>query len=309
MPVRDEAENLERALDACLGQDYAGPIEIVVAYGESSDNTRGILSSYEVAHAVRVVDNPTGTAPAGLNAAIEAAEGTVIVRCDGHSTLPSGYVSRAVGMLQATGAGNVGGVQRAVGTAPLQRAIARAMTNPAGVGDARFHSSGPAGPTDTVYLGVFDRAALDEVGGFDPTLDRNQDYELNVRLRNAGWTVWFDPSLEVEYAPRSTFRSLWSQYYDYGKWKRRVLGKHPGSVRARQVAPPVLVVGLVGSVLLLATPARRFGMAFIGGYLGVLAGVGVYEAIRTGDPAAVLSGPAIGVMHGSWGSGFLTGRT
>ena len=308
VPVRNEAQSLGRVLDACLAQDYEGPLEVIVAYAESSDSTREILANYEAQHDIVVVENPNGTAPSGLNAAIAAASGDVIVRCDGHAVLPSAYVSTAVATLARTGAGNVGGIQRAVGVTPTQRAIARAMTNRAGVGNATFHRGGPEGPTDTVYLGVFDRAALDEVGGFDANLVRNQDYELNIRLNNADWQVWLDPSLEVEYTPRSTLGSLWRQYYDYGTWKRQVIAMYPDSLRARQAAPPILVAALAGSVVLAATRRRRVGLGFIGSYLAALGVVGVYEAARSKDPAALLTGPAVGVMHVAWGIGFLTGK-
>ncbi len=308
VPVRNEAQSLGRVLDACLAQDYEGPLEVIVAYAESSDSTREILANYEAQHDIVVVENPNGTAPSGLNAAIAAASGDVIVRCDGHAVLPSAYVSTAVATLARTGAGNVGGIQRAVGVTPTQRAIARAMTNRAGVGNATFHRGGPEGPTDTVYLGVFDRAALDEVGGFDANLVRNQDYELNIRLNNADWQVWLDPSLEVEYTPRSTLGSLWRQYYDYGTWKRQVIAMYPDSLRARQAAPPILVAALAGSVVLAATRRRRVGLGFIGSYLAALGAVGVYEAARSKDPAALLTGPAVGVMHVAWGIGFLTGK-
>jgi glycosyltransferase involved in cell wall biosynthesis len=308
MPVRNEAPDLERVLDACLAQDYQGPVEIVVAYAESSDATREILADYQSEHGVVVVENPEGTAPSGLNRAIDASTGDVVVRCDGHALLPPDYVSTAIATLTRTGAGNVGGVQRAVGTTPTQRAIARAMTNRAGVGNATFHRGGVEGATDTVYLGVFDRAALDDVGGFDANLIRNQDYELNIRLRNADWQVWFDPSLEVEYTPRSTLGALWKQYYDYGTWKRHVVTMYPGSLRVRQAAPPILVAALAGSIVLAATSRRRIGLGFIGSYLAALGAVGVYETVRTKDPAALLTGPAVGVMHVAWGSGFLTGK-
>lgn len=308
IPARNEANGIARVLDACLAQDYEGPLEVVVAYAQSSDATREILARYESAHGIAVVANPAGTTPSGLNAAIAAASGDIVVRCDGHAVLPPNYVSAAVKALVRTGAGNVGGIQRAVGASATQRAIALAMTNPAGVGNAAFHRGGTAGPADTVYLGVFNRIALEQVGGFDATLVRNQDYELNVRLRDAGWTVWFDPSLEVEYTPRSNLGSLWRQYYGYGTWKRQVIIKHPHSLRARQAAPPLLVMGLAGSAVLAATSKRRLGLAFVGAYVAALGAVGIYEAVRSKDPAALLTGPAIGVMHVAWGTGFLTGN-
>jgi len=305
--VLDEAGSVGAALDSCLAQTYRGELEIVVADAMSTDGTRAVVQRYSRSHPVRLVDNPNRSTPAGLNVAIEASMGDVIVRCDAHSVLPDHYVATAVRVMHETRAANVGGVQRAVGSTPVQRGIAAAMTNPLGVGDAKFHRGGSAGETDTVYLGVFERNALIDVGAFDETLERNQDYELNVRLRDAGYTVWFEPSLEVGYSPRSTLGGLWRQYNEYGRWKRRVLGMHPSSIRARQVAPPLLVIGLGGSIVSLVTPLRKVGAVAIGTYAAALGIAGIYEAVRTKDPAALLSAPSIWIMHVSWGLGFLAG--
>jgi glycosyltransferase involved in cell wall biosynthesis len=307
IPVRNEAVSIEATLDSCVRQTYGGSLEVIVADAMSDDGTRDIVERFGDTHAVLLVDNVDLVTPAGLNRAIAASHADVIVRCDAHSVLPSRYVKDAVHTLAASGAANVGGIQRAIGVTPTQRGIAAAMTNPLGVGDAKFHRGGSAGPVDTVYLGVYPRAVLEEVGGFDESLTRNQDYELNVRIRDAGYTVWFEPRLVVDYQPRSSLRALWRQYNEYGRWKRTVIGMHPSSLRARQAAPPLLVVGLGCSLLLLATPLRRIGAATIGAYGAALGIAGIYEAVRTRDAAALLSTPAIGVMHVSWGLGFLVG--
>ena len=308
VPVRDEVSTIAATLDACLAQEYDGDLEVIVALADSSDGTDTVLAAYADRSDIRIVPNPGATAPSGLNAAIAASTADVVVRCDGHAVLPQGYVSRAVDTLMRTGAGNVGGIQRAVGSTAVQYGIARAMGNPIGVGDARFHTGGPEGAVDTVYLGVFLRRALDEVGGFDESLDRNQDYELNIRLREAGWTVWFDPSLEVAYAPRDTFGGLWRQYHAYGAWKRHVVFLHPQSTRPRQLAAPLLVAGLAAAGVSLATPARKAGMGFIAAYAGALMAAGGYEVVRTRDVRSLLAAPAIGVMHIAWGTGFIAGR-
>ena len=87
---------------------------------------------------------------------------------------------------------------------------------------ARFHTGGDAGPADTVYLGVFRRAWLTRMGGYDPRFTRAQDWELNHRIREAGGLVWFSPLLRVAYRPRPTLAALARQYRDYGRWRRVV---------------------------------------------------------------------------------------
>ena len=303
--VRNEAAHIDATLDAVFGQDYPGPIEVVVADGRSTDETPAILERRaDQEPRLRVVDNPDSGVAAGLNRAIEASRGEVVVRCDGHAEPATDYVRMAVEILEQTGAATVGGRQAAVGTGLVQRSVAIAMTSPFGVGNARFRYSSAAGPTDTVYLGAFPRQVLEEVGGFDPRLRRNQDYELNYRLRRAGKLVWFDPRLRVIYRPRSSLGSLWRQYRDYGSWKRVMLIRNPGSLAVRQTAPPLLVIGMGLSAVAgtFAIPFWWLGPAAYGAFLGVAT---VTESIRRRDRAAGLLPLVIPTMHLAWGTGFL----
>lgn len=306
IPVRNEAPAIERTIDACLAQDYAGNLEIVVADGMSTDGTREVVAGLARLHSrVRLVDNPSRTAPGGLNRGVAVASGSIIVRCDAHSLLPPGYVQRAVAQLQETGAANVGGIQRAVGGALVQRAIAMAMTSPLGVGDARYRFGGKPGPTDTVYLGTFRRDALEAAGGFNERMIRNQDYELNYRLRQQGGDVWFDPQLVVDYAPRGSLKALARQYFDYGLGKRRMLRLHPRSLRWRQLAAPLLVIALGGTAISIPLGAGAAGLVVPAAYAAALMAGAGYELVRSRDAAALVYPLAVGTMHLAWGVGFL----
>lgn len=308
IPIRNEVALIEATIGSVLAQDYQGSLEIVIADGMSTDGTREILDRICSHHEmVRYVDNPSERTPNGLNIAIQASHGDVLVRCDGHAELPSDYVSTAVQALNETGAVNVGGVQKAIGITPMQRAIAYAMSSRVGVGDARFRYGGPAGEVDTVYLGVFRRDALLAVGMFDEDLTRNQDYELNIRLRAAGGTVWFDPRLHVVYRPRRTLRALWKQYFEYGTWKRRVIKMHPESTRLRQLIPPLFLIALLASAVLAAFGFGAIALVAPGAYIALLAGATIAQLAKRRDLAALLFPAAVATMHLSWGAGFLAG--
>jgi hypothetical protein len=178
------------------------------------------------------------------------------------------------------------------------------MASPFGAGDARHRIGGPAGPVETVYLGVFRRSTLERLGGFDVTFDRNQDYELNHRIRESGGLVWFDPELRVTYRPRGSLGALASQYFQYGQWKREFARRHPGSLRWRQLAPPFLVALLAGSIVagLWWAPIWALPIA----YLIALLLIGLAHLSRLGIAALGMS-IALATMHLSWGLGFLTG--
>lgn len=309
VPVRNEVATIERSIRSVLDQDYPALVDVVVADGMSADGTRAIVESLAaIDPRVRLVDNPTGATPAALNAAVRAARGEVIVRCDAHSFLPPGYVRHAVEIMRRTGADNVGGMQLASGRTPVQRAIALAMHIPLGVGDARFHLGGDPGPVDTVYLGVFRRAALERVGLFDEHLLRNQDADLNYRLRATGGLVYFHPDLKVDYVPRDSLRALWRQYWGSGAWKRETFRRRPGAVRWRQVAPPALVLGLAASAVLAFSPWRALALVVPALYALALAGTAAWTALRRRDPTALLLPIVLPSMHLAWGTGFLLGR-
>ena len=176
------------------------------------------------------------------------------------------------------------------------------MRSPLGVGAAKFHTGGSAGQTDTVYLGVFKRAAVDAIGGFDEHFTRAQDWELNFRLRKNGGKIYFDPRLTVTYRPRKSLAALAKQYFEYGRWRRVVSRTHKGTINLRYLAPPFTLIGvsisLIGGLLnsLLFAPAAFYGIFLILASLKI----GKTLSERVFLPAILFT------MHMSWGAGFIT---
>ena len=313
IPAHNAAATLRHAVRSALSQSYPGAIEVIVAE-TSPESGRGELE--REFPQVRVVANPAGHTPAGLNRALHAATHDIVARCDAHATLPPDYIATAVETLLRTGAANVGGSQKPVGATAFEEAVAIATTSALGAGDARYRLGGEEGPTDTVYLGVFRRDSLRAVGGFDDRLRRNQDYELNWRLRERGELVWYTPKLSANYRPRGRLGALARQYFEYGFWKRVVLGLHPRSLRLRQLAAPLLLLGLGAAALaalaglLAQAPTAKVWLLTAAatpplGYAALLlAGSVVLGARRRSWRAARLP-VVLATIHLSWGAGFL----
>lgn len=303
IPARDSAATLAAAVASVTRQDPAVPI--VIAVGPSNDATVQVAAALAADNpSVRVVDNPGGSTPAALNRALEHCDRPIVVRLDAHAQLPEGYLEVTRDVLGAhPEAANVGGRQVPAAEAGFAAAAAAAMRSPLGAGGAAYRTGSTAGPTDTVYLGVFRREALEEVGRFDERLVRNQDYELNIRLRKAGWTVWFDPRLEVMYRPRATVRGLARQYLDYGRYRRLTARLHPGTLRIRQLVAPLLVLGLAGAGFVALAASSWVPLVAVAAYAVLLLVAGlVADARRT--PSVAL---ALATMHVCWGVGFLIG--
>ncbi len=304
LPILNEERFLEHAIEAILEQKYPGDLEVILALGPSRDRTNEIAQGLRQKDSrVVLVDSPTGRTAAGLNLAIKEAKFEIICRIDGHAEISETYIQDAVEIMEETGAVNVGGIMAAVGKSAFESAVATAMRSPLGVGGARFHIGGKAGPADTVYLGVFKKRALLEVGLYDERFTRAQDWELNYRLRQGGGVIWFDPRLVVTYRPRPSLQALAKQYFEYGRWRHAVVRTHKGTANYRYIAPPLATIIIALSLLAGIFIHPYYLLPALSYATAVLAGAFVIG--KTFSEKLTL--PAVlATMHISWGAGYLT---
>lgn len=314
MPVLNEERHLEEAVGRVLDQDYPGELEVVLAIGPSKDRTQEIADKLaDRDPRISIVPNPTGKTPAALNVGIAHAKHDILVRVDGHGALTDGYITRAVEVLDESGADNVGGVMAAEGRTPTEMAVACAYRSRLGLGASTFHQGGKAGPADTVYLGVFRRAALERVGGFDETMHRAQDWELNYRIRKTGGLIWFSPDLSVTYRPRSSLSAVAKQFFHTGQWRREVIRRHPETANKRYLAPPIavilLAIGTILGIIGLITGVSWLDLGFLAplGYAVLLVAGSAVEGRYLPWRAQLWMPLVCATMHVSWGLGFLLG--
>ncbi|HYG35806.1 MAG TPA: glycosyltransferase family 2 protein, partial [Clostridia bacterium] len=223
-----------------------GGFEVIVADGESEDGTRQILQELAAREPrVKVIENPKRIAPTGLNSAIRASKGEIIVRFDAHTEYAPDYVVRCVQTLEETGADNVGGPARTKPATFMESAVAAAYHSPFAVGGARFHNVDYEGWVDTVTYGCWRRSSFDRFGYFDEELVRNQDDEHNLRICRRGGKIWQSPSIKSWYRPRGSLGALFKQYMQYGYWKVRVIQKHKLPASIRHLVPGAFVVSLM----------------------------------------------------------------
>ena len=304
LPILNEERDLSNCISAILQQDYPSEIEVILALGPSEDKTTQIAEKLSASDSrIKLVSNPTGQTAVGLNLAIKVSSNEIICRIDGHSEISNDYIKTAVEILQQKNAVNVGGLMYADSDSGLQRVVAQAMRSKLGVGPSKFHTGGSAGESDTVYLGTYKKAAVLAAGGFDERYIRAQDWELNYRLRKNGGLIWFDPRLQVTYRPRSTFKKLAKQYFQYGRWRRVISRQHINTVNFRYLAPPFAVATNTLSIFfsiiispLFITPLLIYFCALIIGSLFI--GRKVIDKL--------IMPFVLATMHFSWGIGFIT---
>lgn len=321
VPCYNEERTIGLLLQAIYSQTIPKEqIEVLVADGLSTDHTRDVIRSFQDSHPelrIRILDNPRRIIPAALNLAIENSRGEFILRLDAHSAPYPDYVERCIQALQNGLGANVGGAWEIrpfgnQGNPPtaIARSIAAAASHPLGVGDAFYRYASKAQAVDTVPFGSFHRSLIDRIGGFDETLETNEDYEFNVRVLRSGGVVWLDPAIRSIYYARPDLKALAKQYWRYGFWKSRMLRRYASTLRWRQALPPAFVSCLL--ILAILSPwslmARWLLILQIVVYTTILFLAAIPVAVTNRNPYLLFGLPiSITIMHLCWGTGLLAG--
>lgn len=257
LPVRNE----ERFITACVAsifeQDYPQEqMEVIFVDGCSEDRTVELLHEMQKAHPqIVVLHNPNRTVPYAMNIGIEKSRGEVIVRLDAHAEYPPDYIRLSVETLLTRECDNAGGVFETRGRGFMGEAIAEMLKTPLGVGNATYRLTQEDGYVDTVPFGCFRRELFERIGGFDERMTRNQDNELNFRIRKNGGKIYLNHNIRVLYYCRETMRGIMKMGYMNGKWNVITMTLVPGSMGVRHFVPLAFVLSTI--VLLLLTLATR----------------------------------------------------
>lgn len=313
MPVRNEETYIRASLQSLVEQDYsAGDLEIIVVDGRSSDRTREIIA--EIAREnpqLRCLDNPAGVVPTAMNIGIRASRGDVIIRADGHNIYPRDYAANCVKYLEQTGADSVGGpwVTVPANERFSAKLVASVLSNPFGVGNSNFRTRRKEGFVDTVPFGAFRKEIFDRVGTYNEKLVRNQDNDLNARIRKAGGKIYLTPALTTHYHPVKNFSGLLKYAFKTSKWHIFTLRENKNSLGLRHIAPAAFLTLLV--VLLSASFMSTYARTFLIAMLAIYLLIGFYFVARSNtrtDLALSLALPfAAFCFHVAYGAGSVFG--
>jgi glycosyltransferase involved in cell wall biosynthesis len=311
MVVRNEGPFIARALDQVLAQDYdRGRMEIIVADGMSTDNTREVVAEYQARYPfIQLVDNPGRIVASGLNVVIDKARGELIVRIDGHGVVASDFVTQVVRLMdEHPEAWSAGGPIVHAGTNTFGEAVAVAMSHPLGVGLATHRFANYEGYAEGAHYPTFRKWIFDRIGKFDESLVRTEDDEFNYRIAQAGGKVYVSPRVRYVYYVRDRLGKLFRQYVQYSFWRIPVIRKHKKPTTLRQVVPPlfflsVIVLAAVG--VWLRNPLVALALPAV--YLGALVLIAVTIIPRKGLAVACLVPVALATIHFAYALGIAYG--
>lgn len=248
MPVYNEENYIENCIESLFLQDYPKEkMEWIFVDGMSTDRTKEIISSYSMKYLelIKIYDNPNKTVPYAMNIGIQHAKGKYIIRLDAHADYAKDYISKCVYYLDTIDADNVGGVAETKSKGFVGNVIAKMLSSKFGVGNSQFRTNGESGYVDTVPFGAFRREVFEKWGGYDERLTRNQDNEMNYRIRKNGGKIYLANDIHLSYYCRDSIKGISDMAIKNGMWNVITMKLCPGSMGGRHFIPLLFLLSIV----------------------------------------------------------------
>ena len=257
MPIYNEEKYIKECVKSLLTQDYPqNQMEWLFVDGGSVDRTKEILAGYQEQYPdlIKVFNNPYKTVPYAMNIGIANSRGKYIIRLDAHAEYNRDYISKCIYYLDTTDADNVGGVAETKSKGGIGKSIALMLSSKFGVGNSQFRTNGEDGYVDTVPFGAFRREVFSKYGGYDERLTRNQDNEMNFRIRKNGGKIYLSRDIKLAYYCRDSVKGISKMAHTNGQWNVITMKLCPGSMGIRHFVPLAFVMSLlilgIGSIFI-----------------------------------------------------------
>jgi cellulose synthase/poly-beta-1,6-N-acetylglucosamine synthase-like glycosyltransferase len=314
IPLLNEEKTLSQCLDSLLAVEYPSEKkEILLAIGNCTDNTLMIAEDYRKKQVnIQIFENPTGNTSIGRNICIKHATGEMVMNYSGHVIAEKNLLKELAVKLQglpvdvcAVGCSNLSpGKQNFVGEVSGAAFLSF-------MGGRNFFSQNAVFSeeqyTDHLSFSCYRKEVVEKVGGFDPVFWCGQDYELDIRLRKAGYKILYTPKTKVYHFKRDSVRSLWRQMFRYGIARAKMVKKHPDTLKFFHLLGPAFILGSILIVWL--TVFGLLPLWVIPCLIGVYVLMSMISTLQiTQKPSVVVSSILFYLLiHVGYGAGFLRG--
>ena len=248
IPVKNDAQRLQRCLASITGNNYPRElIEIIVVNNQSTDGSGRVARD----HGAIVLDAKDGGVAALRNRGARAALGSIIAFADSDHEIAPGWVSAAVDVLSSPAVAATG---CACDTDPDANWVQRQYDGLRSRSRRR---------EEVTWLGsgnlAVKRSAFERIGGFNAALTACEDVDLCNRLRRAGFRIVADPALRsVHFGDPRTLRALFFGELWRGRDNLRVTFSGPRTFRdLRSAMVPIADLGVIaggGAAMLVGYP-------------------------------------------------------
>ena len=256
IPIYNEQKHIKSCLDSIVNSDFDKTnLEVLLVDGGSTDKTLEIISSYIKNYPYfKLLHNSKQIVPVAMNMGIKQAQGSYIIRLDAHASYPKDYLSKLIYWHKKLNADNVGGIwitETRIKT-NTSNAIKNVLSDKLGVGSSFRVGVDKIKEVDTVPFGCYKKEIFDKIGLYDERLVRNQDIELNKRLKKAGGKIYLVPDIKCVYFARETFKELAKNNFNNGLWNilTAYYTESLSSLSLRHFVPLMFILSIIFSFLL-----------------------------------------------------------
>jgi glycosyltransferase involved in cell wall biosynthesis len=240
--VRNCERYIQETIDSISNQDFSHELmELVLVDDGSEDNTLA-----NVRKSISKMDFPTKafhTIWRGLgharNIVIENARGVFILWVDGDMVLSKNFVRKSVEFMEQHPKVGIAKGRQALIPAKNLLATLEAYSRAAGrmvdyqSEKGRLKALGTGGS-------IYRTAIIKDVGGFDENLKGyNEDWDLEIRARAAGWLLCTMNVTFLDYERYGLiWKDLWCRYWLRGYYTHYFLHKNSGMLKHYKMIPP-----------------------------------------------------------------------
>lgn len=251
VPVMNVEGTIRDLMESLMRLEYdREKLEILVVDGNSTDDTREIVSEYPV----RLLDEEGKGLNAARNTGIKYSRGEIIAYTDGDCVVPPGWIRSIAENFKDPMVSFVGGPVEAYDKKDF---LSTYM-------DDTFFQAKPGFKwrSETTSLSLFrfpagcnmafNRHALSKINFFDEKIDHGFDDLAPVeRLGSRGFRIVLDPEVTVRHQHRTNLREMLKQHFNYGRGGALLVLSHRNSKLA-QWFTTYLVSSVFGLSLLLS---------------------------------------------------------
>lgn len=210
IPTKNEEENMAELLDSLVVQEP--PIEIIIVDAESKDKTQEIIRKYMKKHPFIKLYVKEGNIGESLNYGIKKARGNTIAFIGADDRADKNWIKNIRKALQK-GHNAIAGKCVTKGRKKFE--MERVNLYYKGI-----DISIPG--TNTTYA----KEILEKVGFFDPRFITAEDIDLNLRIVDAGYKIYYEENAIVYRYARSNAIDFLKQAYRNGYGRKQLTLKH-----------------------------------------------------------------------------------
>jgi GT2 family glycosyltransferase len=247
--------SIRETMNSILGQDFPhGKIKVVFVDDGSEDHTLSIIQEHirEIDMRTVVIHNPWEGLGKARNTVLKNAQGDYVLWVDGDMVLSTDFLRKLVDFMERNPSAGIAKGKQAMMPGRSILGNIEAYSRAAG---RMVDYQSRKGQTKAVGTGgaLYRIEAAKSVGGFDERLrGYNEDWDIELRMRKAGWRMHTVDVTFRDYERYGlTWKALWIRYWLRGYFTHYFLHKNKGLIKHYRMFPPAASLsGLLNSLTL-----------------------------------------------------------